>query len=515
MALPTPSKTDNNLLSTYLTSPNLSQNIIALNVLLKASSSFDENHALNEGGEHVVEALVSVFERNIGWERWWDEYTRDLRGDDVNPPKKKRQRIFGNGNGCDDDGFDDMVSKVWIPVEKREIDESSQWYNEKLIRWCEYCERTLSPPSDSTHPNVGISKDNAKIVEAVVMIVRNLSFVAGNVRFLCHSEGMLRVLSACLHYRPSNHQTTPITSSSESSSTSSSSSTQSNNNANSQPAPRNACLNSLQTLANLSPFLDISAKKIFADQVLVEPDKHSSLLPRTRHGHAHSLGLGGILLAKRFDIHEKDLPSHVTTVLHSICRDHVLVISSLFSTLSSVVCHTTRHRAVVFGGLELLKELVDNTDNASVFLRIPNELLSRLVELLYVPRLGPDSLEYIDPTFNLVSRVSALKLTGGYDASVDFEARDRALELLEKLSALSPDIKRRLGSCAGGGGSIGTLKIFDYLLPVLETTVGRSDAPQLAGRVLGHLAMVAENRVGLKYVEMRLVHLAGKDAHVA
>ena len=70
--------------------------------------------------------------------------------------------------------------------------------------------------------------------------------------------------------------------------------------------------------------------------------------------------------------------------------------------------------------------------------------MQRLLDLLYIPRLGPDSLEYIDPVQNIVTRVTTLKLLMGYDATVDTDVRDRALDFLVPLLELdSPRLAQR------------------------------------------------------------------------
>jgi len=213
----------------------------------------------------------------------------------------------------------------------------------------------------------------------------------------------------------------------------------------------------------------------------------------------------------------------------------------------------SNNRSTILSTLELLRDLVDNADNQSIFLSVPNSLLHRLVSLLWVPRLGPDSLEYVDPVYTVVSRVSTLKLLNGYDATIDFELRDKSVELLIRLTNLSPDVKKRLGRCwvpfkNGDNGSIrrasrsnnnelnitkqdakegntggvrGYLtmrpnaRLYESLVPMLSTKVGRNDASQLASRLLANLALVPENRVGMLYIEKKILELSCLDAHVA
>jgi hypothetical protein len=143
---------------------------------------------------------------------------------------------------------------------------------------------------------------------------------------------------------------------------------------------------------------------------------------------------------------------------------------------------------------------------------MPDGLLDRLLDLLYVPRLGPDSLEYVDPVKNVVTRVTTLKLLAGYDATIDYEVRDRILELLVPLMELdSPRMAARIGS----RGQTARTKVFDSVIPVLATIVGRQEAPVWADQFFRELNAAPENRVGFLYAQERLVELATRDARVA
>jgi hypothetical protein len=150
---------------------------------------------------------------------------------------------------------------------------------------------------------------------------------------------------------------------------------------------------------------------------------------------------------------------------------------------------------------------------------------------LYIPRLGPDCLEYVDPVRNMVTRVSALKLLANYDSTVDYELRDRSLEVLTKWSSLveCPDIKVQLGKRMTvvtrpsidtesddddvtimyyGTKSVTCLhekvpnaKLYDALIPCLTTKVGREQTPQLAAKLLTNLFSIPDNRIGAEYTE--------------
>ena len=193
--------------------------------------------------------------------------------------------------------------------------------------------------------------------------------------------------------------------------------------------------------------------------------------------------------------------------------------------------------------LELWKDLVDNVDHARIFVHVPDIVLHRLVRLLWIPRLGPDSLEYVNLMRNMVTRVSALKLMAGYDNTVGYELRDRSLELISKLAALSVDLKRRLGqksiirrsACFGDdeavvdelileGDNEGSTKnsimpntrLYDSLMLALTTKVGRDHTPHLAAKLLADMAAVPENRLGIMYIQRRvLLAVASCDSYVA
>ena len=257
------------------------------------------------------------------------------------------------------------------------------------------------------------------------------------------------------------------------------------------------------------------------------------------YGRAASLGFGGMLIAKRFEVRDEALSKVPSDVVRGISARHMRAVLSLFpALLYALQCDASRPAAVA--ALEVLTALVDGPDCRDVFLCAPNSLLGRLVDLLYVPRLGPDGLEYVNPVCNVVSRVSTLKLLMGYDASVDSELRDRSAELLLKLTGLGPDLRRRLGRrlpvvCEFDWSSSSALSetpkagrgirqrnpggpntpLYDALAAMLTTQTGRGDARQLAARLLANLASTAENRDGLQYIESRAVEASSRCPHVA
>jgi hypothetical protein len=60
------------------------------------------------------------------------------------------------------------------------------------------------------------------------------------------------------------------------------------------------------------------------------------------------------------------------------------------------------------------------------------------------------------------------------------------------------------------------VELYDSLIPILTTTVGRSDSSMLAVQLLRELAKAFdENKDGFLYVKGRLIELASRDARVS
>ena len=70
----------------------------------------------------------------------------------------------------------------------------------------------------------------------------------------------------------------------------------------------------------------------------------------------------------------------------------------------------------------------------------------------------------------------------------------------------------------GGSGStvVPNARFYDAILPALTTKVGRDHTPQLAAKLLADMAAIPENRVGMLYIQRRvLVVVASCDSYVA
>lgn len=94
----------------------------------------------------------------------------------------------------------------------------------------------------------------------------------------------------------------------------------------------------------------------------------------------------------------------------------------------------------------------------------------------------------------------------GYDSIIDFEVRDRALEVMVVLLELdSPRMAARIGET----------KPFQALLPILTTAAGRNDASSLAIQAFKELAQSEKNTVGLLALQPRLVELASRHLRIS
>ena len=242
-------------------------------------------------------------------------------------------------------------------------------------------------------------------------------------------------------------------------------------------------------------------------------------------------GFGSLWLAKRFDTKEDIVQDISPKLLRFLTQQHVVGVWSIFPALAEVLTDSTASRLVVMTAVELLQEFInharvgvvgsvedqeDATEIPSaraILVHIPGKALERLTGLLYIPRLGPDALEYVDPLHNIVPRVTTLKLLMGYDATVDTDVRDRTLDVLVPLMELdSPRMAIRLGSA---NSSMSGNRLFDAIFPILSSKVGRNEAPLLATQLLRELSKAKENSPGFLYIQERLLELASKDARVA
>lgn len=531
---------------------NTDQVANALNALLRTSADDSANYCLGPGGEKIISALVTLFDEAIGW------------NDDNDDSVEKEADAKLNCNP-------EPTVATWDP--------SSLLGKHK--RWRKLCrEKLASPLASSVNPQLLITEPETKILDEIIAILRNLSFVAQNTRFILYSEGALRILTGALYYRGYSSGGSSGGSSSddraeESSSTSSSHSS-------------NMCIHAIQTLTNIAPLIDVTGRQLFIDRAFLESDAKevlytvpgqqippdneelgegedgetressaSAVSQEKKNGHpmyglSTYLGFGGMYLSKQYDTKAETLDNIPNSVVWDVAGTHVRAILAIFPALSAILdpnditaMHTSCcgwHRPSIQAVLELLNALVENPDSKGVFLCISDKMLHCLTDMLYIPRLGPESMDYVDPVSNTVTRITALKLRMGYDASIDSLLRDMSCDVLVKLTDLSTGLKKRLG-CASSMSTMArrqnaqtnssselapsilhldessssrrmNVRLYDSLLPMISSVSGRGDAGSLAVRLISNLAQVPENKAGVRYVERKLMSKASTDAHI-
>jgi hypothetical protein len=125
---------------------------------------------------------------------------------------------------------------------------------------------------------------------------------------------------------------------------------------------------------------------------------------------------------------------------------------------------------------------------------------------------------YLDPVYQVPLRINTGKSMLSYNSTIDFEARDRALDVLVPLLELdSPRMAIRVGGKMDADGKRSVrIGLFDSLYPILTTSIGRSDASVLATQLLRELSRAGEeNGEGFLYMQGHLVELASRDARVS
>ena len=255
-------------------------------------------------------------------------------------------------------------------------------------------------------------------------------------------------------------------------------------------------------------------------------------------------GFGGLWLAKRLDTKEDVVQDVTQDMLLKLTASHIHSAWDIFPALAFALTNTHSPRLVVMGAVDLLQEFINHAklivtgvdgrneeqedddeeddeipDARSIVINIPDVVLQRIMDLLYVPRLGPDSMEYPDPVHNIVTRVNTLKLLMGYDATVDTDVRDRALDVLVLLLELdSPNMAKRVGVVGNknvDGGTKINNRLLDAIVPILATQVGRNEAPQLASSLLKEFSKAKENRTSCMFLQQRILRMASTDQRVA
>ncbi len=456
----------------------------ALNTLLELTFDYQANFILGEGGNQLLDALVQLFDDALGWTTNHTGSSSSREDDDGNP---------------------------WLQKESDYI----QFVKRRLS--CPQKETYWIPNETCTHL---FSPDLHKmpILEVIIMILRNLSFVVSNVRYLAHSPNVLRILTAALYFRnftlnksQDDDTTTTITNSVAPS-------TYNNTICSNSNATNNMCLHAIHTFSHLLPYLDLHF--LFMDATLLTNTNTTSsktnaahfvevdsIVESEKYGVALQNGWGGYYIAKQLEgSRSTNAKNRIPReVIQPIVSQHMQSTQALLPALTSIL-HVTTNRAVILSTLELFISIMeDTTTTLSQLIQeyFPINVLYRLTHFIWVPRLGPDSTEYLDPTNNLVSRINALKLINGYDATVDYELRDRSIDLLLKLSNACPNLKQHLGFYKGRKN----MQLYHDLIPALTTRTGRSETPQFVANILSNLASIPENKHAIEYIQEKIFHI--------
>jgi len=358
-------------------------------------------------------------------------------------------------------------------------------------------------------------------------IIYMIMTVQGNARFLTHSVGIMRILTGSLYFR---NFTTPKAESRAPKSERDDVDNAAGNSAN------NICFHALHAISNLVPSIDTIGRRIYIDLYLLDGEIDAAqtqtktaknadsldvktLVNAKEYGRLNRFGFfGAINIAKNFNVKDETFQIPDSDI-QPVVKKYVRASLTIFPPLVGLIGLTTS-RAVVMAALDLMILLLDDEEKRPVFEFVPDEILYHLVRLLWKNRLGPDSLEYFDPMINMVPRVCSMKLVGTYDSAVDYELRDRAIDILEKLTALSSDLKRRVGKkiistpSKDYGINIATstnvpnTKLYDAVIPAVTTKVGIAPTPLVAVKLLQNLASIPDNVPGISYCQRKLIKVA-------
>jgi hypothetical protein len=440
----------------------------ALNELMRLTAAHELSFALD--GEDALKALVDIFFNMVGWE-----------GD--RPSASTAKPVLTS-------------EEAWTSHVTPE--------NEK---WAYFCSVQLGKGK--------LGNETLKVLEVILLILRNMSFVAANHRLMAYSPDVITVLVGALYETTSNNVGT-------------SDDTAVNNNL------AAIATHAMHALVNIAQYLDVTGQKLLCDKLfLVEgTSDEAPLIPDgSTFGQVADgkFGFGSILLAKRLDTKEDFVADISTEMILDLTGPYLFSVWSVFPAVNKVFSDTTSPRSLIMMAEEFLQEFLAHTrtgvlvhvddqgkpvpDARTIMINTPSSVLQRLVDMLYVPRLVWESLEYVDPTICTVTRVNTLRLLLGYDATVDTDVRDRALDVLVPLMELdSPRMAERL---ATGKKQKIQNRLLDALMPILTTRAGRTEAPNLALSLLKELSKGNMNRLASVYIRERLVALAANEAKIA
>lgn len=245
-------------LSSQLKQPRMRN--AALNELMKVTATHDVGFSIN--GEVILPAVVDLFFELIGWS-------------DQRPTQLGTKPIFS-------------AVTAWTVHATPEDS-----------RWASFCATQLAKGK--------LGVDTLKSLEAIVMVLRNLSFAATNHRLMAYSPDVLTVLTGALYETTANNVGT----------------------SDDAAINNNTCAiatHAMHALVNLAQYLDVTGQKLLCDKLfLVDVSMEDGALQipnRSSFGQVADgkFGFGSIWLAKRMDTKEDfvaDVPRDV--VLELVC----------------------------------------------------------------------------------------------------------------------------------------------------------------------------------------------------
>jgi len=143
--------------------------------------------------------------------------------------------------------------------------------------------------------------------------------------------------------------------------------------------------------------------------------------------------------------------------------------------------------------------------------QVPMTLVDELVSYLWYVKSGPDSLGYSCPTEigtgkQFIDRVAPLAIFDNKEDGLDVPLRDSSLGLLGRLVSKGPaKYKHRVSKHPG---------IVGTMLDILGTKCGRSDASEIAGKVLASVVELEATREEFAESRRRMLVMAQKDSWV-
>jgi hypothetical protein len=146
-------------------------------------------------------------------------------------------------------------------------------------------------------------------------------------------------------------------------------------------------------------------------------------------------GYGSLWYGKRFDFKDDTLIDIDKEVIAEFAQDYLVAVYTMFPPLARIFVDiyrdsVTMTRAAVIAALDVFYELVsharvgvvgsvEDVDGnelrypslRAIMARIPDEVLHVwTTSMLFLPRLGPDAFDYLDPIHNNVTRVNSYKV---------------------------------------------------------------------------------------------------------